>query len=104
MSLDEKRKAFKKKGWCFVCLKSGSNSKVCKIYLKCIVRKKEHHSVMCPNINQTKQDKPPELDAKVLLSPMNSSTLLLTVFITNNDRFGIVRRLFDTGVQRSFVR
>ncbi|XP_055936622.1 uncharacterized protein LOC129966232 [Argiope bruennichi] len=48
----------------------------------------------------------PELDAKILLSPRNSSTLLLTVLvkIINKDRSLIIRGLFDTGAQRSFIK
>ncbi|KAF8793450.1 hypothetical protein HNY73_004928 [Argiope bruennichi] len=61
---------------------------------------------MCQNINQTKQNPSPELDAKILLSPRNSSTLLLTVLvkIINKDRSLIIRGLFDTGAQRSFIK
>ncbi|XP_035214016.1 uncharacterized protein LOC118187847 [Stegodyphus dumicola] len=106
MSLEAKSETLKKRRACFVCLKPGHNSKICKVYLKCIICKKKHHSIMCPNINQSKQDKQSESDAQVLLSPKNSPTLLLTVLvkIINGDKSGIVRGLFDTGAQRSFIR
>ncbi|XP_055927971.1 uncharacterized protein LOC129959174 [Argiope bruennichi] len=61
---------------------------------------------MCPNINQTKQNPSTEIDAKIILSSRNSSTLLLTVLvkIINKDRSLIIRGLFDTGAQRSFIK
>ncbi|KAF8797260.1 hypothetical protein HNY73_001545 [Argiope bruennichi] len=57
-------------------------------------------------IKDKKGNPSPELDAKILLSPRNSSTLLLTVLvkIINKDRSLIIRGLFDTGAQRSFIK
>ncbi|KAF8785659.1 hypothetical protein HNY73_011174 [Argiope bruennichi] len=100
MSLEEKKETLKEKGACFICLKPGHNSKIFRAYLKCIICKKK------PHINQTKQNPSPELHAKIHLSPRNSSTLLLTVLvkIMNKDRSLIIRRLFDTGAQRSFIK
>ncbi|KAF8792071.1 hypothetical protein HNY73_003717 [Argiope bruennichi] len=58
------------------------------------------------NAVKTEPNPSPELDAKILLSPRNSSTLLLTVLvkIINKDRSLIIRGLFDTGAQRSFIK
>ncbi|KAF8774818.1 hypothetical protein HNY73_017331 [Argiope bruennichi] len=58
------------------------------------------------NAVKTQPNPSPELDAKILLSPRNSSTLLLTVLvkIINKDRSLTIRGLFDTGAQRSFIK
>ncbi|XP_035205326.1 uncharacterized protein LOC118180329, partial [Stegodyphus dumicola] len=80
MSLDAKRETLKKRRACFRYVSKYKSIKT--------------------------RQKVSESDAQVLLSPKNSPTLLLTVLvkIINGDKSGIVRGLFDTGAQRSFIR
>ena len=57
MVSEEKKKILKEKRCCFYCLKKGHQAKFCKTFVKCIVCRKKHFTVMCPEIDQKINDK-----------------------------------------------
>ncbi|KAJ8962702.1 hypothetical protein NQ318_001099 [Aromia moschata] len=117
MSLEQKRNALSGKKACFRCLKPGHQSKKCRGRLKCIVCSRSHATLMCPEISANKKldDEPPDNNGsnvqeeterdRVLANNTRTQILLQTVRVTLKGiyRSKMVRALFDTGSQRSYV-
>ncbi|KAJ8941034.1 hypothetical protein NQ318_015510 [Aromia moschata] len=117
MSLEQKRNALSGKKACFRCLKPGHQSKKCRGRLKCIVCSRSHATLMCPEISANKKldNKPPDNNGsnvqeeterdRVLANNTRTQILLQTVRVTLKGiyRSKMVRALFDTGSQRSYV-
>ena len=113
MTLKEKQDLLKKKRSCFTCLKFGHMSKDCRSNVKCIVCSKKHWAILCPKIskNQEKRsesqgDKEPESQGTSSLSSSCSDEVLLQtvlVKLEGKDKNRVVRALFDTGSQRSYI-
>ncbi|XP_063537530.1 uncharacterized protein LOC134746888 [Cydia strobilella] len=55
MSYKGRKDVLNKKGTCFICLKTGHNSKRCKNFTKCLFCSKRHSVLMCPDIETSRQ-------------------------------------------------
>lgn len=106
MPLAEKKKVLSHKGLCHACLKFGHIYKFCRTSVKCQKCHRRHVTVMCP-----KEDKSDILPSSSISTSENLSNLTynhvvlqtLAVRLLGKKSSRIVRVLFDTGSQRSYI-
>ena len=113
MSLEEKKEIIKNKKACFACLKKNHSYKNCKIYVSCLICKKKHYALMCPNLpshvsgTNIKKCGAAEIgnDNETLMCCHNEVVLLQTlqVYLCANGIKRKVRVLLDSGSQLSYL-
>lgn len=104
MSLEEKTRAIKRQGCCYLCLRPGHTAAKCRSFIKCLNCQKKHLVIMCPEIHKKQSCKTSE---NVLVCARNNTTTLLQTLIVNIAHGGkveAVRALLDSGSQRSYVK
>jgi len=108
MSYADVFKTVKSKQCCFVCLRSGYFSRLCRS--KCPVCTKRHFAVMCPDL----PSRAPALGVEAMkinsgltsMANQHSYQILLQTLLVrlcNGPREKTVRALIDTGSQKSYV-
>ncbi|XP_045451223.1 uncharacterized protein LOC123660165 [Melitaea cinxia] len=106
ITITDRREILKKKKACVLCLKPGHHAKVCRFYIKCYVCGQKHSPVLCTAAAEPKSVK--ETTLQNLSQDMKTvqQTLLQTVAVKiyNGNRSTIVRALFDSGSQRSYIK
>jgi len=103
MTLNEKTFKIKSKRVCFTCLKGGHSYQKCKAFVKCIVCKKRHPTIMCPELHKKE-----EVIAAPTQSNLNCTNEVmlqtLKVDIVASNIRKTVRALLDPGAQRSYIK
>ncbi|XP_035220186.1 uncharacterized protein LOC118193241 [Stegodyphus dumicola] len=112
LSLEDKKNLLRKKKACFNCLKIGHAAEKCKSSVKCLFCNKRHVTVMCKDLKGSRSSRKEALKVanettETLLSNQKLQTSLLQnimVKIVHNGKKELVRTLFDSGSQRSYLR
>jgi Putative peptidase (DUF1758) len=103
MTLEAKNEKIKEKNACYTCLKVGHGTKKCKTFIKCVLCKKKHATIMCHLVHQ----KPEVKSEKSVVDNLNctSEVMLqtLNVLLVNKDRQKTVRAMCDPGAQKSYI-
>ncbi|XP_049886629.1 uncharacterized protein LOC126381142 isoform X2 [Pectinophora gossypiella] len=121
MSLEQRKEYLKKKKACNICLKIGHYGKSCKTFVKCLICKKRHSTLLChqtmsedtkpeknfekkENTLKNKEDNHPS--AALSSCTPTGVTLLQTVVVnvSHNGKKIPIRALFDNGSQRSYIQ
>lgn len=113
MTLEEKRNKVRENKCCYTCLRHGHQSKKCKTFVRCAVCTQKHPVIMCPELEKRKPDatKNTNVAASTTATMSNQScsrdVLMQTLVVKVRDGGGgadrVVRLLFDTGSQQSYV-
>ena len=112
INLTQKTDLLKNRGVLFV-LKLGHRSKLCKANLKCVICDKKHHALMCPDlpVNQENLEIPvkkvaEESSSVSLANQDHTEVVLLQTLLVKLETNGctrVVRALYDSGSQRSYI-
>ena len=97
-SVKARRVLLRKFARCFVCLKKGHVSKNCDSKYKCNKCSSRHHILICDNLK-----KKTALNVSTNKNSILLQTAIAQVSTVESISSGLVRILFDTGSQRSYV-
>ncbi|GFR07031.1 integrase catalytic domain-containing protein [Trichonephila clavata] len=116
MSYNEKLKVLKDKGYCFKYLKAGHRVRKCRCFVKCLICNKMYYAVMCtesnknvnkPTSNNLEKEVKEQDKSLNLASISNTPHVLLQtlkVKIKGENCSLIVRAMYDSGSQKSYIR
>ena len=112
-SAESRKQVLRKKGRCYLCLKSGHLSRTCKSPVKCFKYQGAHHVAICDSFQHgvsgpDQVENVPNVSLKFYVDHYSESALLQTanaeVVRPNNDSSPLnVRLLFHSCSQRSYV-
>ncbi|KAG8180515.1 hypothetical protein JTE90_007469 [Oedothorax gibbosus] len=110
LSYEERKSQVMRKGCCLVCLKSGHMARKCHSKVRCLLCKRRHYALLCPDLRKESslqcKDKG-TVEQKVLLTnlPCEREIYLKTIMLKlrSGDREVCVRALLDDGSQRSYL-
>ena len=112
-SPESRKQILKRKGKCFLCLKTGHLSRSCQSSVKCFKCKGPHHVAICdysdqPLIGHTQVENAPSVSTSMYVDQSKGSALLQTataeVLRPDNDSCSrSIRLLFDSCSQRSYI-
>jgi hypothetical protein len=111
LSLQMKRDKVKGKRACFICLKPGHRTDICKSFVRCVLCTRKHFTIMCPDLPHHKSEQtrvstgPKKPEAAMSNVSCTREVLLYTlqVRIMGPRESKVVRLLFDNGSQRSYL-
>nr|XP_042913403.1 uncharacterized protein LOC122273391 [Parasteatoda tepidariorum] len=114
MSYEDRKSRVIQKRCCYVCLKSGHMAKRCHSNVRCLVCKRRHYTILCPDlrkgINSSSKDKiagDEQKSTKILYTNRSSEREIylktITIRLRNRDKEVCVRALMDDGSQRSYI-
>ncbi|GFY76274.1 integrase catalytic domain-containing protein [Trichonephila inaurata madagascariensis] len=116
MSYEDRKSQVIRKRCCLVCLKVGHLAKRCHIRVRCLICKRRHYPLLCPDLRKEKEinfsskDRTTDNEQKsteTLLTnlPSEHEIYLKTIMIRlrNRDKDVCVRALLDAGSQRSYI-
>ncbi|KAI5646226.1 hypothetical protein NE865_01688 [Phthorimaea operculella] len=123
LTLEQRREVIQKKKACSICLKRGHFFKNCRSFIKCLICKKKHSTVLCMSQKQEQklnEEKKTEFSTTTATTSsmlkstttaassekQNSTTLLqaVRVSIEHNGVKIPVRAVFDNGSQRTYIQ
>ncbi|XP_068742363.1 uncharacterized protein [Montipora capricornis] len=112
-SAESRKQVLRKKGRCYLCLKSGHLSRNCKSPVKCFKCQGAHHIAICDSFEHTvngpeQVENVPNVSTSLYVDQYRGSVLLQTataeVVRPDNDSSPLnVRLIFDSCSQRSYV-
>ncbi|XP_068761945.1 uncharacterized protein [Montipora capricornis] len=112
-SAESRKQVLRKKGRCYLCLKSGHLSPNCKSSVKCFKCQGAHHAAICDSFEHTvsgpeQVENVPNVSTSLYVDQYRGSVLLQTataeVVRPHNDSSPLnVRLVFDSCSQRSYV-
>ena len=116
ISLKERQEVAKKKRACYNCLKYGHGSRDCRVNVRCEKCQRRHLTIMCrgekdqtASISSDKRDDQTTLSSKIdcnlasLSSDPQVFMQIIKVKLCNLNNEKIVRALYDSGSQRSYI-
>ncbi|XP_071033041.1 uncharacterized protein [Parasteatoda tepidariorum] len=114
MSYEDRKSRVIQKRCCLVCLKSGHMAKRCHSNVRCLVFKRRHYTILCPDlrkgINSSSKDKiagDEQKATEILFTNRPSEREIylktITIRLRNRDKEVCVRALMDDGSQRSYI-
>ncbi|XP_042911003.1 uncharacterized protein [Parasteatoda tepidariorum] len=114
MSYEDRKSRVIQKRCCLVCLKSGHMAKRCHSIVRCLVFKRRHYTILCPDlrkgINSSSKDKiagDEQKSTEILFTNRSSEREIylktITIRLRNRDKEVCVRALMDNGFQRPYI-
>ncbi|GFX95391.1 integrase catalytic domain-containing protein [Trichonephila clavipes] len=116
MSYEDRKSQVIRKRCCLVCLKVGHLAKECHSRVRCLICKRRHYPLLCPDLRKEKETNFSSKDrttdnewksTETLLAnlPSEHEIYLKTIMIRlrNRDKKVCVRELLDDGSQRSYI-
>lgn len=111
MSYEDRKSKVIRKGCCLVCLKIGHMAKRCHSNVRCLICKRRHLALLCPDLrknsskDRTADDEDKSTEALLTNLPAEREIYLktITLRLRNKSKEVCVRALMDDGSQRSYI-
>ncbi|GFU30968.1 DUF1758 domain-containing protein [Trichonephila clavipes] len=116
MSYEDRKSQVIRKRCCVVCLKVGHLAKRCHSRVRCLICKRRHYSLLCPDLRKEKENNFSSKDRTTDNEKKSTETLLtnlpsgheiylktIMIRLRNRDKEVCVRALLDDGSQRSYI-
>ncbi|GFY37276.1 integrase catalytic domain-containing protein [Trichonephila inaurata madagascariensis] len=116
MSYEDRKSQVIRKRCCLVCLKVGHLAKRCHSRVRCLICKRRHYSLLCPDLCKEKETNFSSKDRTTDNEQKSTETLLtnlpseheiylktIMVRLRNRDKEVCVRALLDSGSQGSYI-
>ncbi|GBO10837.1 hypothetical protein AVEN_48012-1 [Araneus ventricosus] len=116
MSYEDRKSQVIRKRCCLVCLKVGHLAKRCHSSVRCLICKRRHYPLLCPDLRKEKESNLSSKDRTADTEQRSTETLLtnipseheiylktIMIRLRNRDKEVCVRALLDDGSQRSYI-
>ncbi|GFY42016.1 integrase catalytic domain-containing protein [Trichonephila inaurata madagascariensis] len=116
MRYEDRKSQVIRKRCCFVCLKVGHLAKRCHSRVRCLICKRRHYPLLCPDLRKEKETNFSSKDRTTDNEQKSTETLLTTlpseheiylktivIRLRNRDKEVCVRALMDDGSQLSYI-
>ncbi|GBM01675.1 hypothetical protein AVEN_271930-1 [Araneus ventricosus] len=116
MSYEDGKSQVIRKRCCLVCLKVGHLAKRCHSSVRCLICKRRHYPLLCPDLRKEKESNLSSKDRTADNEQRSTETLLtnlpseheiylktIMIRLRNRDKEVCVRALLDDGSQRSYI-
>ncbi|GBN94076.1 hypothetical protein AVEN_248723-1 [Araneus ventricosus] len=116
MSYEDRKSQVIRKRCCLVCLKVGHLAKRCHSSVRCLICKRRHYPLLCPDLRKEKESNLSSKDRTADNEQRSTETLLtnlpseheiylktIMIRLRNRDKEVCVRALLDDGSQRSYI-